>query len=431
MQPMAMGRDRPSPEANPSSQKSADGTHFASLLASDDEKADAGNDSHEGDRARRPAASLSHVTPDALSTALIGQLVGVPLPPADPAMRGDFAEGSLGGSGLTNAVDPPGGLGVGGDPIKVGLVGSADSLTDRGPGSEMAAKSAAPEAAPKAAVTPAGPSSSSNAAPGQPLPHPAAASATAAPGSQASPAAALRAVPPDPILADPNRALGISKPAATPSGPARAQRSHGAGGASEAAASSKGPALESGPSSQVAPLSPPASASNALDAAPSVKSLTDVITPPQANAHALPDVGARLRDALASVANQAVLRGAATGQIEVPELGRVAVRAESTGGAVNVDVAAERSETRDALRQHSGAMTADLREADVRVARLNVASHASEAHSTPSHGGATNDSPTGHSRDSYPRDRQGEGDEPISHHVDTDERPAGRVRIVL
>jgi hypothetical protein len=84
------------------------------------------------------------------------------------------------------------------------------------------------------------------------------------------------------------------------------------------------------------------------------------------------DAGARLRDALASVANHAVLRGEASGQIDVPELGRVAVRAHSIGGAVDVEVTAEGSDARATLRGHVGAMTADLHAADVPVGRFTI-----------------------------------------------------------
>jgi hypothetical protein len=82
--------------------------------------------------------------------------------------------------------------------------------------------------------------------------------------------------------------------------------------------------------------------------------------------------GARLRDALVSVANQAVLRGAASGQIDVPELGRIAVRAHSMGGSIDVEVTADRPDARATLRGHVAAMTADLHMAAVPVGRFTV-----------------------------------------------------------
>ena len=80
----------------------------------------------------------------------------------------------------------------------------------------------------------------------------------------------------------------------------------------------------------------------------------------------------RLRDALASVTNRAVLRAPATGHIDVPELGRIAVRAHSAGGSVDVDVTADHADARAILRGHVGGMTADLHQADVPVSRVNV-----------------------------------------------------------
>jgi hypothetical protein len=142
----------------------------------------------------------------------------------------------------------------------------------------------------------------------------------------------------------------------------------------------------------------------------------------------VPGAGARLRDALASVANHAVLRGPATGHIDVPELGRVAVRAHTVAGAVDVDVTADRPDARAALRGHIGAMTLDLHQADVPVARLTVdRSHAAF--------GQSNGSPPSF-RD---RDAQGQDsprDNPQSAERDNEPTPAEpsaprRVRIVL
>ncbi|HXN30702.1 MAG TPA: flagellar hook-length control protein FliK, partial [Polyangiaceae bacterium] len=109
-----------------------------------------------------------------------------------------------------------------------------------------------------------------------------------------------------------------------------------------------------------------------VDAASPAKTLTVVTKASPTAAVPSAAVGARLRDALVSVANHAVLRGEATGQIDVPELGRVAVRAHSAGGTVNVEVTAEAPEARAMLRGHVGAMTADLHAADVPVGRLTV-----------------------------------------------------------
>jgi hypothetical protein len=142
-----------------------------------------------------------------------------------------------------------------------------------------------------------------------------------------------------------------------------------------------------------------------------------------------PSAGAKLRDALASVANHAVLRGEASGQIDVPELGRVAVRAHSVGGAVDVEVTAEGSDARATLHGHIGAMTADLRAADVPVGRFTIDRTDASSGSTLGSSTSSRDrdpNAGGHSaRDNRPQ-------------ADADDAPAGvgaaapgRVRIVL
>jgi flagellar hook-length control protein FliK len=108
------------------------------------------------------------------------------------------------------------------------------------------------------------------------------------------------------------------------------------------------------------------------DQAGTAKTVTVVSEASPATPLAPAVAGAKLRDALASVANHAVLRSEASGQIDVPELGRVAVRAHSSGGTVDVEVTAESTDARAMLRGHVGAMTADLHAADVPVGRFTV-----------------------------------------------------------
>jgi len=140
--------------------------------------------------------------------------------------------------------------------------------------------------------------------------------------------------------------------------------------------------------------------------------------------------GARLRDALASVANHAVLRNAASGEIDVPELGRVAVRAHTVGGAVDVDITADRPDARAALRLHSGAITNDLREADVRVSRLTIeASHGGPTDATASDG--SSGASSRRNNDSPAHDSSRDGEEGGAHDPEPVARPMGRVRIVL
>src|SRR5262249_3391731 len=142
---------------------------------------------------------------------------------------------------------------------------------------------------------------------------------------------------------------------------------------------------------------------------------------------AAPGAGERLREALASVANHAVLRAPATGQIDVPELGRVMVHAHNVGGAVDVNVTADRADTRAVLRGHVNGMTDDRHQAGVPVARLTV--DRAQAH--------------GQSFGSTPSFRDGGANTPGSRRDDTtspdgDDEPTtnggaspGRVRIVL
>ena len=138
---------------------------------------------------------------------------------------------------------------------------------------------------------------------------------------------------------------------------------------------------------------------------------------------------AKLRDAIASVTNHAVLRGPATGQIEVPDFGRVAVRAHSAAGAVDVDVTADRADARAMLRGHVGAIAADLRVAEVPVARLTVDRASAPfggAHGSPGsfseRGGSPHDSP----RDAAPGFGSQDDDAPAPQNA-----PVSRVRIVL
>ncbi len=134
--------------------------------------------------------------------------------------------------------------------------------------------------------------------------------------------------------------------------------------------------------------------------------------------------------AAASVANQAVLRRVASGEIQVPELGRIAVRAEGTSAAVNVDVSVERTETHAALHASAGALAADLRQADVPLGQLRLERTGSQA--------ALSDSSTGHGAQAQAhanmhdsrRDSHSSA-EPEDTDDTTPTLAAGRVRIVL
>jgi hypothetical protein len=93
---------------------------------------------------------------------------------------------------------------------------------------------------------------------------------------------------------------------------------------------------------------------------------------------------------MVSAANHAVIQRVASGTVEVPGFGRVAVRANRDGNLVDVDVSSERTEASAVLHASAGAMAADLRQADIplRHLRFNGTEQASLA-SNPHHQGET------------------------------------------
>ncbi len=177
-------------------------------------------------------------------------------------------------------------------------------------------------------------------------------------GQPVAPAAAHVAVPGRPARAD-HAPAGVD---GAPAAPAAVRSKIGDGTAALPDRASPAPNAQPAAALEVAPV----------DAAGPAKSVTVVTKATPAATVPSAAVGARLRDALVSVANHAVLRGDATGQIDVPELGRIAVRAHSTGATVDVAVTAEGQDARATLRGHLSAMTADLHAADVPVGRLTI-----------------------------------------------------------
>jgi flagellar hook-length control protein FliK len=102
-----------------------------------------------------------------------------------------------------------------------------------------------------------------------------------------------------------------------------------------------------------------------------VKVVTDVNPPPSPGV--TPSDGtARIREAMASVANQAVIRGASTGTVDVPELGRVAVHARSEAGAIDVSVTVAHSAAQQVLQAHAAGIVGDLRHAALPISRMSV-----------------------------------------------------------
>jgi hypothetical protein len=123
-----------------------------------------------------------------------------------------------------------------------------------------------------------------------------------------------------------------------------------------------------------------------------------------------------------SAQNQRVIRDAAHGEVEHPELGRVTVSARLREGEVDVRVTAQRSETAMFLMPRVDAMTADVRAAHVPVGRVDVDGGGG---SLPQPSTASGDGSGGSARDhARPEERDGEGQVVVA-------PPPKRVRIVL
>ena len=94
------------------------------------------------------------------------------------------------------------------------------------------------------------------------------------------------------------------------------------------------------------------------------------VSPPTAAAVAAAPGRAPTIAAVVSAANHAVIQRVATGNLDVPELGRVEVRAAAVSGHVDIDVSSERAETHAILHSSAGALASDLRQAEVPVRQL-------------------------------------------------------------
>jgi hypothetical protein len=260
-----------------------------------------------------------------------------------------------------------------------------------------------------------------------------ASSSAGSPPKPATPPAEM-ALTPLPALApqaSPGDAASSSPAAAkspAPAGPAAA-KSPAASGASRKDAATRSdtddgpaPAAGAGPGAATAVPAVGELAVPPPGALPTAKGMTPV-TVPAAAAPADVDVGrTRMLDAVASAVNQGVMQRAATGTVEVPGWGRVAVRAERVGASVDVRVASDDVGTHAVLHEAQGALAADLRKAEIPLGHLRF-----------EHAGA------GGAETGSPRDR-GAPDDPGRHDAnpsDSDmsgapEAPAAsRVRIVL
>jgi hypothetical protein len=96
--------------------------------------------------------------------------------------------------------------------------------------------------------------------------------------------------------------------------------------------------------------------------------------------------------AVLSAANQLVMRRAAHGELDHPELGRVDVSAHLRDGQLDVRIVAQRTETATILASHARAIAADIHTADAPNARIDIQSRGGAA--TSHHSGASHQSGT-------------------------------------
>jgi hypothetical protein len=138
--------------------------------------------------------------------------------------------------------------------------------------------------------------------------------------------------------------------------------------------------------------------------------------------------------AATSAANLNVIQRASQGEIEVPDLGRVAVVAREREGGIDVRVATLRASSTEALLPHAVAMAADVRAAHVPLRRLDIETNlGSGAGGARGEFGAGSDTASPDSRaddTGVPQEPQGE-DGSLPPRSDTLQPNRGRVRIVL
>jgi hypothetical protein len=123
-----------------------------------------------------------------------------------------------------------------------------------------------------------------------------------------------------------------------------------------------------------------AAAAAAPVAYPSANPVT-VVNPPSSGTLTIPDAArARYREAVTFVTTQAALRRGAVSELDLPELGRVVIRAQrGPGGAVDVHITVERPETTAILQASAASMAADLVGANVPVGQIQIETMAAAA----------------------------------------------------
>ena len=145
--------------------------------------------------------------------------------------------------------------------------------------------------------------------------------------------------------------------------PLAAPQTDGVADASAPAAAQTPPSVSPTPAAQP---TPPAPADNPLTTV-SATTVGSVTTPSRTD----PASSAGPSPAGISGANLNVIRQAAHGAVNLPDLGRVSVTATPRDGGVDVHVAASHSGGVDALVPHAAAMEADVRSANVPLLRLD------------------------------------------------------------
>lgn len=115
-----------------------------------------------------------------------------------------------------------------------------------------------------------------------------------------------------------------------------------------------------------------------LDGAPLGPRGDNALTPASATAPTVDAASAdalrgRLLDAQSSAMNLRAIEGAAHGELVLPELGRVSVKARTTAlRSVEIEVTAAQAATAHMLQAHTSALVDEVRAADIAVASLSV-----------------------------------------------------------
>jgi len=114
------------------------------------------------------------------------------------------------------------------------------------------------------------------------------------------------------------------------------------------------------------------------------------------------------QEAATNAVNQMTLRRAADGELDIPELGRVRINAQSNAGEVNVRISADRPETQALVAGHTDAMILDAKTAAITISEIRVIGDSkSETHASFS---SSQDAPRGRQQNS----KNSNGDESTS-----------------